>query len=73
MSKQCKHLAMNIPCFNATRSKAEKFRPSKDHSFDTNLFLIGIDSHASYSLTNNKEDFIDTPRQARVGVKGITG
>ena len=64
---------MNIPCFNATRSRAEKFRPSTDHSFDTDSFLIGIDSHASYSLTNNKEDFIDTPRQVRVGVKGIAG
>ena len=44
-----------------------------DHSFDTDSFLIGIDSHASYSLTNNKEHFINTPRQVRVGVKGIAG
>ena len=73
MSKRCRPQLMNFPCFKATEVKSDKFTPAKDHSFDTDSFLIGINSHASYSLTNNKEDFIDTPRQVRVGVKGIAG
>ena len=47
--------------------------PTKDHSYDTNSFLIGIDNHASYSMTNSKKDFVGKPTKVNVRVKGIKG
>ena len=41
--------------------------------YDTDSFLIGIDNHASYCMTNNITDFIGTPTKVRVRVKGISG
>ena len=44
-----------------------------DHSYDSDSYQLGIDNHASYSMTNNQADFIDTPVKVRVRIKGING
>jgi hypothetical protein len=46
---------------------------SKDHSYDTDSFNIGIDNHASYCSTNSLQDFIDTPTHVKVCIRGIKG
>jgi hypothetical protein len=45
--------------------------PQQDHNDDTKSYLIGIDNHASASMTNCKLDFIGTPKLANVPVNGI--
>ena len=47
---------------------------TNDHSYDTDSYLIGIDNHASSSLTNDENDFVKgTVKQTKVRVKGIKG
>jgi len=47
---------------------------SPDHSYDTDSFLIGVDSHASYCMSPAKGDFIpSTLVKKRVRVRGIQG
>jgi len=46
---------------------------TNDHSYDSDSYNIGIDDHASYCLTNSKDDFIDTPVDTKIMVKGIKG
>lgn len=52
---------------------AAKYTKSMDHSYDTDSFQIGIDNHASYCMTNNKEDFVGGMVKAKARVKGIGG
>ena len=73
VSKRCKFRLLGRSCFASNKSDSTKFSVQKDHSFDTDSFLIGIDNHASYSMTNSLDDFIDQPRRVRVRVKGIAG
>jgi len=63
-------MAAELVCSSTTTTSA---KPYNDHSYDTDSFLIGIDNHASYSMTNNKDDFIGTPTKVNVRVKGIQG
>ena len=52
----------------------KRFRPpNKDHSYDTDSFLIGIDNHASYCMTNSLSDFVDEPTKYKKRVRGISG
>ena len=41
--------------------------------FDTDSYQIRIDSHCSYCITNNHKDFIGTPKQVYVSIKGVGG
>ena len=41
--------------------------------FDGESFPIGVDTHASYCLTNDIKDFIDKPIKVHVRIKGIKG
>ena len=41
--------------------------------YDTDSVPIGIDNHASYCLTTNKDDFIDEPSTVNLRVSGISG
>jgi Fe-S cluster assembly iron-binding protein IscA len=45
----------------------------RDHNYDTQSYLIGIDNHASASMTNSEIDFVDTPAQVKLPIKGIKG
>jgi hypothetical protein len=45
--------------------------PQQDHNYDTQSYLIGIDNHASASMTNCKTDFINTANQANIPIKSI--
>lgn len=50
-----------------------KFTHADDHSYDTDSFPIGLDNHASYSMTNDMHDFVGPTRRVRVRIKGIAG
>jgi hypothetical protein len=50
-----------------------KNTPQQVHNYDTKSYLIGIDKHASPSMTNCESEFIDTPKLANVPIKGING
>ena len=66
--------ALHTPQATVTvMASTHKFPNSQDHSFDTDSYNIGIDNHASYCLTNNLKDFIDTPQKVKVRIKGISG
>jgi hypothetical protein len=41
--------------------------------FDTDTYLIGIDNHASASMTNSETDFINPPVEVNLKIKGING
>jgi hypothetical protein len=43
----------------------------QDRNYDSQSYLIGIDNHASASMTNRETEFIDTPKQANIPIKGI--
>ena len=45
----------------------------QDHNYNTQSYLIGIDNHASASMTNSEMDFVDTPAQVNLSIKGIKG
>ena len=64
-------VADDLVCSSSTTTVRAK--PINDHSYDTDSFLIGIDNHASYSMTNNIKDFIGAPTKVNVWVKGIQG
>jgi hypothetical protein len=36
--------------------------PQKDHNYNTQPYLIGVNNHESASMTNYKTDFIDTTK-----------
>ena len=57
-------------CLQANQSQTTK--PQKV-SFDSDSFEILVDNGASRSITNNKKDFIDTPRLARTLIEGYSG
>jgi hypothetical protein len=44
-----------------------------DHRYDTDSFLIGIDNHASASMTNNETDFVGPIETINLKIKGIKG
>ena len=44
-----------------------------DHRYDTDSFLIGIDNHASASMTNTSQDFVGTTKTVHAKIKGIKG
>ena len=44
-----------------------------DNKFDSDSYLIGIDNHASASMTNSENDFIDKPTVVDLKIKGIKG
>jgi hypothetical protein len=71
LSKQLTFICAMSTTIKATWSK---FRPPKhDHSYDTDSFLIGIDNHASYCMTNSLDDFISEPTLSKKKVRGISG
>jgi hypothetical protein len=45
----------------------------RDHTYDSDSFLIAIDNCASRCITNDMTDFISPPTQVSVTVKGIRG
>jgi hypothetical protein len=47
--------------------------PQQDQNYDTKSYLIGIDNHASASMTNCESDFIDTPKLTTLPNKEIKG
>jgi hypothetical protein len=47
--------------------------PLQEHNYNTKSYLIGIDNHASSSMTNCESDFMDTLKLANVPIKGIKG
>ena len=66
-------MTAELMCSSTTTSTSITNSIHSDHSYDTNSFLIGIDNHASYSMTNSKKDFISTPTKVNVRIKGIKG
>jgi GAG-pre-integrase domain len=44
-----------------------------DTKFDSDSYLIGIDNHASASMTNSESDFIEEPILVDLKIKGIKG
>ena len=71
--KQLWAMTALLLCSTTTTTTTGHVSPTKDHSYDTNSFLIGIDNHASYSMTNSKKDFIGQPTKVNVRIKGIKG
>ena len=69
--KRCRHRLTSLKAF-PTKIE-DKFTVAKDHSYDTDSFLVGIDDHASYSMINSMADYVDKPRRVRVRVTGIAG
>jgi hypothetical protein len=57
-------------CLQANQSQTTE--PQKV-SFDSDSFEILVDNGASRSITNNKKDFIDTPRLVRTLIEGYSG
>jgi hypothetical protein len=57
--------------YSATITKSTE-RP-KALSFDTDSFELLVDNGASRSITNNKSDFIDTPRLVPTKIEGYSG
>ena len=57
-------------CMGASKSATKKARII---SFDTDSFDILVDNGASRSITNNRKDFIDTPRLVRTVIEGYSG
>jgi hypothetical protein len=53
-------------------AKSPKEKP-RSVSFDSDSFELLIDNGASRSITNNKKDFIDTPRLIRTIIEGYSG
>lgn len=76
-SKTCwaRHTAplLNCSVFQTIGTDPRKYTAHQDHSYDTDSHEIGIDNHASYSMTNNLKDYVGKPRRVRVRVKGIAG
>jgi hypothetical protein len=59
---------LSIQAFSFTHSPH-----SKDNKYNSDSYLIGIDNHASASVTNSEDDFIITPTPIDLKVKGIKG
>jgi hypothetical protein len=59
-----------------TTSQTHNNRINSNHTnlkFDTDSYLIGIDNHASASMTNSETDFINPPVEVNLKIKGING
>lgn len=68
MTKTSRYRMLTCSAFSSS-----KIQHLKDHNYDTDSFLIGVDGHSSYCMTNNDGDFIDKPRRVKVRIKGISG
>jgi hypothetical protein len=68
MTRLLKALRMDLKAY-----KSDYQAPKYDHSYDTNSYLIGIDNHASASMTNTENDFIGSTKTINVKIKGIKG
>jgi hypothetical protein len=56
---------------NLDRNKSEMPAPTQDNKYDTDFYLIGVDNHASASMTNSEHDFIATTKNIDFQIKGI--
>jgi hypothetical protein len=45
----------------------------KDNKYNSDSYLIGINNHASASITNSEDDFIITPTPIDLRIKGSKG
>ena len=64
MKKQSAHKKHQIKIISNT-SAIEKAKTLyingmvKDHNYESNSYLIGVDNHASYSMTNDMVDYVE--------------
>ena len=61
-----------ISCLRASASQ-HRMGARSDFQYDTDSFVIAIDTGCSYCMTNNKSHFVGKPETIRVKVKGIGG
>jgi hypothetical protein len=66
MTRLLKALKMDLKAY-----KSDYQAPKYDHSYDTDSYLIGIDNHASASMTNTENDFIVPTKTINVKIKVI--
>jgi hypothetical protein len=53
--------------------QANHATPTTGLQYDTDSFLLGIDNHASASMTNTEDDFVGPTKTVDIKIKGIKG
>ena len=60
-------------CLACEATPKHRKDPKNDLTFDSDSYLIMVDNGASYSISNNIDDFIEPPTQIGPKIHGFAG
>jgi len=64
---------LNLHAYRSDFDPTKLRPPPRTTKYDTDSFLIGLDGHASYCMSNTKDDAIGPIRKVRVRIRGVAG